>query len=237
MLGLAEEAGVGVDRMYREMARAGHVPPQFEESVDQVRVTLLGGAPNAHLTRYVATLPTVEADDADAMLILFSLLTKRTVTASHLSGLLQKSEVEVEFVLRRLAMDPPAMLEPTRETARRQHPNYRLREHAISALGPAVTYRRRTTDEYDRKVVQLVRESGQINARIVKIALDLDSVSASRVLGDLVARGILVKTSEAERGPSVTYGPGLSFPAPDRRTRATRKGARVPPADPDGQLF
>lgn len=237
MLGLAEEAGVGVDRMYREMARAGHVPPHYEETVDQVRVTLLGGAPNAHLTRYVATLPTVEADDADAMLILFSLLSKRTVTAHQLSSLLQKSEVEVEFVLRRLVADPPSMLEPTRETVRRQHPNYRLREHVISALGPAVTYRRRTTDEYDRKVVQLVRESGQINARIVKIALDLDSVSASRVLSDLVARAILVKTSEAARGPSVTYGPGRAFPVAERKPRARKKGTETSADDPEAQLF
>lgn len=105
------------------------------------------------------------------------------------------------------------MLEPTRETARRSHPNYRLREHVMTALGPAVTYRRRTTDEYDRKIVELVREAGQINARIVKIALDLETTPASRVLADLVERGVLIKTSEATRGPSVTYGPGPSFPA------------------------
>ncbi len=237
MLGLAEEAGVGIDRMYREMARVGHVPPQFEESVDQVRVTLLGGAPNAPLTRFVATLPTAEADDADAMLILFTLLSKRVVTASHLSGLLQKSEAEVEFVLRRLAAEPPAMLEPTRETVRRHNPNYRLREHVIATLGSAVTYRRRTTDEYDRKIVQLVREAGQINARIVKIALDLDSVSASRVLGDLVGREILVKTSEATRGPSVTYGPGAAFPPVEKRARPRKKTTQDEPADPDSRLF
>lgn len=172
VLGLAEEAGVGVDRMYREMVRVGHAPPHFEETVDQVAVTLIGGAPNTHLTRYVATLPPAEVDDADAMLILFTLLTKRVVAASQLVPLLQKRGEEVEFVLRRLAAAPADMLEPTRETARRHHPNYRLREHVITALGPAVTYRRRTTDEYDRKVVELVREAGTINARIIRIALD-----------------------------------------------------------------
>lgn len=218
VLGLAEEAGVGVDRMYREMVRVGHAPPHFDETVDQVTVTLIGGAPNTHLTRYVATLPPAEADDADAMLILFTLLTKRVTSAAQLTPLLQKRQEEVEFVLRRLAADPAAMLEPTRDTARRHHPNYRLREHVITALGPAVTYRRRTTDEYDRKVVQLVREMGTINARIVRIALDLEAVPASRLLADLVERRLLVKTSDAQRGPSVTYGAGpVLTPAPSRR--------------------
>jgi ATP-dependent DNA helicase RecG len=222
-LGLAEEAGVGVDRMYREMVRVGHVPPQFDETADQVCVTLLGGAPNTHLTRYVATLPQAEADDADAMLVLFTLLTKRVVAAQQLAPLLQKQQEEVEFVLRRLAAEPAAMLEPTRETARRHHPNYRLREHVITTLGPAVTYRRRTTDEYDRKVVELVRASGSINARVVKVALDLDSVPASRLLADLVNRRSLTKISEAQRGPSVAYGPGSDFPAAPARSRGGRQ--------------
>ncbi len=222
VLGLAEEAGVGVDRMYREMVSVGHEPPIFEESSAEVRVSLLGGAPNTHLARFVATLPAAEKDDADAMMILYTLLKKRTVSAKTLAGPLQKSETEVEAALRRVSAEPAAMLEPTRETLRNIHPNYRLREHAISALGPAVMYRRRTSDEYDRKIVQLVAEVGTINARLVKIALDLQAASVSRVLSDLVERQILSKTSDATRGPSVTYGPGLRFPKAER----VRKGKR-----------
>jgi ATP-dependent DNA helicase RecG len=231
-LGLAEEAGVGIDRMYREMVRVGHNPPAFEETPDQVRVTLIGGAPNTHLTRYVATLPQSESDDADAMLVLFTLLTRRVIAAAQLSPLLQKGPEEVEYVLRRLTAEPAAMLEPTRETARRRHPNYRLREHVITVLGPAVTYRRRTSDEYDRKIVDLLRETGTINARMVRITLDLGAVAASRVLADLVERDILVKTSDAQRGPSVTYGPGPHFPG--LTGRAPRRRTPRKTIDPDG---
>lgn len=233
LLGLSEEAGVGVDRMYREMVSVGHQPPIFDESSVDVRVSLLGGAPNAHLARYVATLPPAEVDDADSMIILFTLLTKRTVSAKTLAGLLQKSETEVEAVLRRVSSEPAAMLEPTRETVRNIHPNYRLREHAISALGPAVTYRRRTTDEYDRKIVQLVHEVGSVNARLVKIALDLETAAVSRVLSDLVERQILTKTSEATRGPSVTYGAGKRFPRPEkvRKVKSDRTSGKS--SDPD----
>lgn len=236
VLGLAEEAGVGVDRMYREMVSVGHEPPIFEESSTEVKVSLLGGAPNAHLARYVATLPSAEADDADSMIILFTLLKRRTVSAKTLAGLLQKSETEVEAVLRRVSAEPAAMLEPTRETLRNVHPNYRLREHVISALGPAVTYRRRTTDEYDRKIVQLVVEVGNINARLVKIALDLETAAVSRVLSDLVERQILAKTSEATRGPSVTYGPGERFPKLEKGRKVKRDGRPGREFGPDALL-
>ncbi len=213
VLGLAEEAGVGVDRMYREMVRVGYQPPHFVENAEQVQVTLFGGAPNKPLARYIATLPPGEADDADTLLVLYLLLTRHTVNAGLAAPFLQKAVEEVEEILRRLSGDAVAMLEPTRETARRRQPNYRLREHAIRSLDTAVRYRRRTADETDRKVIELVRETGQVNARLIKIALDLNTLTASRVLGSLVERQILVKTSTSQRGPGVTYGPGPRFPA------------------------
>jgi hypothetical protein len=113
------------------------------------------------------------------------------------------------------------LLEPTRETANRARPNYRLRAHVLSALGPAVTYNRRTTDDYDRKIIGVVGETGEVNGRVVKLMLDLDASSASRLLAELVQREILVKTSKAQRGPGVTYGAGPAFPLRPRQ-RAKR---------------
>lgn len=233
MLGLAETAGSGVDRMYAEMARVGHEPPRYSADPTQVEVTLLGGAPNTALARYVATLPPEEAADADTMVILLTLLTQKTVSADDLTSLLQKPVIdEAQSVLARLSGDEIRLLEPTRETARRAFPKYRLREDALAALGPAVTYRRRTTDQLDRKIIELVHETGTINARMVRILLDLDTVGASRVLADLVDREILLKTSEATRGPSVTYGRGPAFPAKASNRRGhtdspPRDGARA----------
>lgn len=225
-LGLAETAGSGVDRMYAEMARVGHEPPRYSADPTQVEVTLHGGAPNTALARYVATLPPGEAADADTMLVLLTLLTRKTVGAEELTPLLQKSVIdEAQSVLARLSSDDVRLLEPTRESARRAYPKYRLREDALVALGSAVTYRRRTTDQLDRKIIELVNKTGTINARMVRILLDLDTVGASRVLADLVEREILVKTSEATRGPSVTYGRGTAFPAKAGRRGTPSKGA------------
>lgn len=222
MLGLAETAGTGVDRMYAEMARIGHQPPTFVADADLVRVTLLGGAPNTFVARFAATLPLEESEDADTMLTLVSLLARRTVSAAVMAPLLQKPEEETQAVLDRLASEPVRLLERTRESAQWRRPVYRLREHAVAELGSAVAYRRRTSDEYDRKIIGLVHEAGGVNARMVRLILDLDASAASRVLADLVARGILIKTSQAQRGPSVSYGPGPAIPK-SSRTRAKTK--------------
>jgi ATP-dependent DNA helicase RecG len=221
-LGLAEEAGLGIDRMVREMIRFGHRPPEIAEEADQVRVTLMGGAPKKVVARFVAELPAEEAEDTDTLLVLFALLTSRTVDARSLAPRLQKTEAEAEEVLRRLASDLVRMVEPSRETVRRRHPAYRLREGAVQALAPLLTYRRRTPDEIDRKVVAHVEEYGRITNKTVQRMLDVRVVRASVILGDLVERGILEKTTVQERGPGVEYGPGKKFPR-SRRKRVPRR--------------
>ena len=219
-LGLGETAGMGVDRMYAAMAGLGHQPPEFDADDATVRVTLTGGAPNTHVTRFVQALPANSADDADTMLTLLTLLHTRIVNAAGLAPLLQKPATEVQSVLDRLAAPPFDLVEPTRETIRRANPNYRLRETPLRNLGTAVTYRRRTTDSVDARVLELLYEAGTINARMVRLVIEADAPATSRILADMVERGLLVKTSSAERGPSVTYGPGPKLPKRKRATSA-----------------
>ena len=124
------------------------------------------------------------------------------------------------------------MIERTRETARSTRGVYRLREDVVTTLGPAVTYRRRTQDESDRKIIGLVREVGVVNDRMVRLVLDIPAAVSSKLLADLVERQILVKTSDAQRGPSVTYGPAPVFDVASpiqarRRARSTPTTART----------
>lgn len=231
-LGLAETAGTGVDRMFAAMARVGHQPPVYTAGTDHVQVVMTGGAPNAHMARYTASLPPEEAAEADTMLVLLALLARRTIGADAAAPVLQRNVAETQGVLARLATPPIEMLEPTRQTAHRSLPSYRLRSHVLAALGPAVTYNRRTTDDDDRKVMTMVRETGQVNARMIRVLLDVDGPTASRILGDLVSHGVLTKTSSAQRGRSVTYGPGPAFPSATRGRRATatprgRRGSKT----------
>ena len=219
-LGLAEEIGRGVDRMFREMIRSGREVPRIEGRFDRVRVTFVGGAPNTHIARYVAQLPEVERENTDTMLTLFRLCSKSSLSAAELSPVLQKTSEEAETVLQRLASDAVGMVEATRESARRRRPSYRLRGDALKALGSAVSYRRRTVDEIDRKVIAHVKEYGKVTNRTVQNLLDASMTRSKQILQDLVAREMLEKISEHERGPGVEYGPGPKFPASKRKLGA-----------------
>lgn len=211
-LGLAEEVGRGVDRMYREMLRFGREIPTIKSTLDGVRVSLVGGAPNTQIARFVAELPGEEREDVDTLLVLVFLCGTKTVTASSIASILQKGDDEAEAVLRRLAGPRVAMLEPTRESARRSRPTYRLRGAILQELGSAIRYHRRTTDEIDRKIIEHVREYDRITNKTVRNLLDVKVDRGAAILRDLVERDILVKTSAAQRGPSVEYGRGPKFP-------------------------
>lgn len=235
ILGIAEEVGRGIDRIYREMIRAGRAAPSIESLVDRVRVSLIGGPINTQVARLAAQLPEAERDDTDTMLVLFTLRTRRSVDAPTLSPILQKSAAEVQAVLHRLAQDAPGLVEPVRSTARRAHPRYRLRAEVLRILGTAVSYNRRTADDLDRKMTAHVAEYGEVTNRTVQNLLDVSLTRARDLLQDWVKRGLLVKTSTHERGPGVTYGPGVEFPRGSRAGtgRKARTARVLSPAEDD----
>jgi ATP-dependent DNA helicase RecG len=219
LLRMAEETGRGIDRMFREMARIGHDLPVIDEGPDVVRVVLSGGAPRTSVVRYVAQLPTEEQEDTDAMLVLFTLCRQRTVSCIDIAPVLQKRPAEAEIALRRLSEDHPGMLEPTRESSRHRQPIYRLRADALKALGSAVQYHRRTVDETDRKIFDHIREYGRITNRTLQNLFDTDVYRSRDILADMQRRELILRTSQAERGPGVTYGPGPKFPKPGRAAK------------------
>lgn len=225
-LGLAESAGVGVDRMYASMTAIGHQPPTFHTDGITVTASLQGGPPNEPVARFVAGLPEDRRGDPDTLLILTYLLDHRTTSAARMSRIMQKSEPETEARLLELSAPGGALVERTADTARSKRGEYRLVGEAIRALGPAIAYRARSGDDTDRKIVTIVAEAGAITGRIVQTMFDVKPATASRILSDLVDRAILTKTSKAARGPGVTYGPGPKFPSRHRRR------ANLQPDDP-----
>lgn len=219
-LGLAEETGRGVDRMYREMIRSGRPVPTIESDAHQVRVVLTGGAPNANIARFVADLPEDEREDTDTMLILMHLCARRNITAELAAPLLQRSAAEAEAVLRRLASDAVGLIERTRHSTGRSTGVYRLRGEPLRRLGTAVAYHRRGTDETDRKIVAHVRDYGRITNRTLQNFLDVGVYKARDIIADLAERGVLTRISVQQRGPHVAWGKGPNFPVgKPRRTR------------------
>lgn len=232
LLRLAEETGRGIDRMFREMIRAGQDLPVIEEGGDYVRVVLSGGAPRTSVSRFVSQLPADERDDTDAMLILFTLCRRKTVTAEDMAVILQKGEAETEIILRRLAQESPGILELTRETQRSRRKSYRLRGDSLKALGTAVRYHRRSTDQVDRKVIAHINEYGKITNRTLQNLFDIDVWRARDILADLQSRALIVRTSEAVRGPNVEYGRGPKFPRGRKRSEKAAAPESAASVDP-----
>jgi ATP-dependent DNA helicase RecG len=214
---LAERTGQGIDRAYREMLRAGKKPPQIEDLDSRVRASLSGGIGNDAFIRFVRDLPPERGGDVDVLIALSLLRDAKTIDALKLSEAIQRSPVEAQEVLARIADGESGLLEPTRRTVRKPFPTYRLQNQPLVALSRAVSYRRRTLDGIDEKVVDNVIEYGFVTNKTLQRLFDIDVYAARNMLTDLRDRDVLEKIGEARGGPGVKYGPGEKFPKKRRQ--------------------
>ncbi len=229
--GLAEKWGQGVDRMYREMIRSGRAAPTvevIEGGEPETSVRFMGGPPNARIAKFISTLPEAEQEDTDALLVVATLASRRTVNAEQLSSIVQRDIEAAQAVLSRLAQGVAELIEPTPRSLGRRHPDYRLRAAAIAALGPALSYQSRPKADSDRKVYAHIREYGSINNAAIQRMFDVDVYAARDLLRDLVGREVLVRISQQARGPGVKYGAGPKFPSRKNESPATVARTDVP---------
>ena len=211
-LGIAEDTGRGIDRIYRALLRSGRDIPAITQTTDTTRVALMGGAPQTQVVEFTAMLGPSERDDVDVLLALTMLLTHRTVTEATLAPFIQKQPSEAGAVLDRMATDDPGIIETTLDTRSMRKPTYRLRASALRSLGSAVAYHRHAIDDPDSKVIAHINDYGRINNRTIQSLFNINASRASTLLRTLQKRGLLVKTSAQQRGRGVEYGPGPNFP-------------------------
>jgi ATP-dependent DNA helicase RecG len=203
-LRLAEQAGMGFDRVYRELAQIGKPPPDVANG-PRFTVTLLGGAGDATLARFVAsTLAAELRNDVDVLLLLAYLRQHRTVNASGAAELLQRTPGEVQRILERTQR--ANLVEPTRGTSRRAQPSYRLTTPALAGLRTALRYRTETVDSDDRKLIRHLRRNGRITNADVRDYLDCDIYTARNRITRLRQKGwIDFAPDSPRRGPDVVY--------------------------------
>jgi ATP-dependent DNA helicase RecG len=227
LLRLAERTGQGIDRAYREMLQLGKEPPRIEDDALRVRAILAGGIGNDVFVRFVRDLPSPLTGDVEVLITLSLLRASSTVDALSLARAIQRSPAESQEVLARMSDDQVGLLEPTRRTLRKPFPSYRLRNEPLASLARAVSYRRRTIDQIDEKVIEHVQEYGFITNRTLQRLFDRDLYASRNLLNDLRDRGLLEKLGTARGGPGVKYGPGPKFPKATRTTdaRAPRDAA------------
>ncbi|MCY3807111.1 MAG: transcriptional regulator [bacterium] len=213
-LGLIEELGTGVARMYRSMLRLGKEPPTFGASADCVRVSLAGGPADMAFARFVSSLDASSRGDVEVLLVLRHLCATSSATPADIAPILQRSPLETARALERIATSSAPLIESVGASANGALARYRLSRVAAAGLGIAVAHRRHSSSEIEAAVIAHLLEHGRITNRDVRGLFRVGSPRASVVLRELVERQILERISESDRGPAVEYGPGPL--APDR---------------------
>ena len=106
-VGLVEQEGMGVDRMFADLIRVGSTPPLIELTADpSVRVILSGRRPDEDRYRFFLDLqPRRIFDDVDAALVVWRASQPGTpfLTAVSCAPLLQRSPENAETALHRVA--------------------------------------------------------------------------------------------------------------------------------------
>lgn len=203
------------------MLRSGKEPPQFEDFGTIVRARLPGGAGNDAFARFVNVLPDALNRDVDVLLALAWLRRRRTLTATQLAGVIQRSIPEALSVLRRLA--EVGILEGSRRTAMRATPTYHLRSETIALMSSAVAYGRHGADEVDKKVIDHVREYGFVTSRTIQRLFDIGVPSARNALADMRSRGCSKRSGT--RGAA--GGSGTARVPTFQSSHSTRRSARA----------
>jgi ATP-dependent DNA helicase RecG len=204
-LRLAEMSGLGLDRAFRAIARLGKEPPILEDG-PRFRVTIAGGRGDEAYARYIngPMFPDDLGGDLDVLMVLTALRHRRSVTASDLSGRLQRNTGDVERVLRR--MYSADLIHPTRSTRRRQHPTYTLTAGTIAGMRHSISYRVTTADADEQKLLRHLRRHGRITNEDVRSYLDCDAATARNRLTSLRNRGLIDFAPDSpRRGPHVVY--------------------------------
>ena len=218
-LGLIEELGTGVARMYRSMLRLGKSPPLFDSSAESVRVTLAGGSAVAAFARFAAALDESLREDVEAPLALRRLCEVNITSSTDMAPQFQRSVDAAAASLRRISEAKTSFLEPVNASSSRAGVRYRLTRSASDGLASAVVNRRHSKREINEKVVAHVVEHGRITNSDVRALFGVGTPRASVILRDLVEAMILERTSDSARGPAVEYGPGLAFEVLSRQVK------------------
>lgn len=206
-LRIAEGAGLGFDRVWRNLASQGKGPPIVEPGI-RLRVVVPGGQGDTSFARFLngAAFPAESrlATDLDILLILSALRHRRTVSAKRMVSVLQVDEAAAERALAR-ARDA-GLLEPTRRTAGRSRPDYTLTSASLAGMRGALTYRTTTVDSEELKLVRHLKRHGRISNEDVRNYLDCDVATARNRLTALRKKDLIAFAPDSKkRGPYVEY--------------------------------
>ena len=217
-LGLAEDEGIGVDRMVIEMLAVGHSRPGFEETAGPaVKTMLFGGNPDEELIDFLSSLePGEQSRDVDLLLVLDHLLSQRWVDSTTASSSTQRSAREAEGALSRIAnvtVEGRPLIVPVKGALGDPSLAYRLVDTARVRLKHRLL-QVDTPDNREAFILRWARSRERVSSTEVSDLAGVSVPSAGKMLTDLAERGLLVGSRPQKIGRGYHYLPTQESSSP-----------------------
>ncbi|MBI2383133.1 MAG: AAA family ATPase [Gammaproteobacteria bacterium] len=192
-IGLVEQTGRGVDRVYLGQLRYGRPAPDYLRSdATGVRLTLRGGRESLDFAALVFERERQRGPlTVDQMIVLNRLFHERRVTSDEVSADMQRPVADARAVLERLMEE--GLVEARGERRGRV---YHLAAPLYQAVGrPEAYVRVHGLDpiRQEAAVLQFVQAHGRIKRENVMELCGLTGMQATRLLGRLVGEGKLLR--------------------------------------------
>jgi ATP-dependent DNA helicase RecG len=204
-IGLAERTGRGVDLIYQGLLRFGRPAPDYSRS-DRVGVTVaLSAAPADR--NFLSVVLEQEGRlggplPVESLLLLSRLREVRRLDAAEVGALIQKPATATRVLLERLVES--GLIQAHGNTRAR---TYTLSPEIYRQLGEDAAYVRQagfSRLQQEQMVLSMARQKGTISRKDVADLCQLGDHQATRLLGQLVAEGKLLRQGERK---SAVYVP------------------------------
>jgi len=207
-LGLVEQTGRGIDRIFLGLLRYGRGLPDYSRSDDTgVRVVIPANPASPGFAAFVHERVQAGKElGLDELLVLNALMSDRRLEASEAAALMQQSPVAAKVLLER--MIEQGLVEATGERPRVYHlsasiyrrlssPEGYVRTHGIDRL------------RWEGLVMESVVAHGKVTRGEVMTLLQITGDQAGYLLSSMIEKGKLIRTGK-NRGAIYTAGPEVS---------------------------
>lgn len=211
-IGVAEQQGIGVDRMYLDLLIIGRPTPTIEELAGpRVRARLYGGAPDeAWFRAHRQIQPRAVGADLRVLIALDQLARSGFVSPSTLASAIQDDEVEARDVLRRMA-DATLLRDPVISEVAGRPPEWPTTWRLSSGMRSQVGARVPEVNPATRRMMlaEYAQQTGRISTTEARDLADVSQGTANTDLKALERDGILLGATEAGLGRSYHYVPAV----------------------------
>ena len=189
-LGLVEEIGIGVDRVYEALLRSGKEPPMFESRDDQVTCTLPNGSLDEAFVRYIEERSgRGEGMSLDELIVIHHVKMHQTIERATASRIIQRPDAVATSVLSGL-VDRNVL----KRIGTRGGSYYTLSDETARELGTEMRDMRHPVIDDLRSqalILEASRSMGSITNSDVRELLGVSRYKALRFLDALVDKGEL----------------------------------------------